>query len=238
MLIGFTAKELIKNKGEILKLKKINIYITNFIILAVSILGLQPAALANESEQTCIETAGAKITNFHVVLPGKIYRGARLQNSAPVALLKNNCGIKRIINLQGGDPSWFRPWEPGENPDTIANEKSWATDEGLEFTNLPLNSYDAINGKQEALIEKAVQELVLAQSGPNSQPVFIHCEHGKDRTGLVVALFQVLYNNMSVEDAHQQMMEYGHSDLLKELDRYFYRATTPPMGLTKVRDSE
>lgn len=43
----------------------------------------------------------------------------------------------------------------------------------------------------------------------NSAPTYLHCKHGKDRTGMTVALYRVLYNNWSVEKALGEAHRFG-----------------------------
>ena len=63
------------------------------------------------------------------------------------------------------------------------------------------------------------------------QPVFIHCEFGKDRTGLLAALYEVLFMGISPQTAHQRWVDSGHTGQLDRyatimLDYYFYKVTS------------
>ena len=51
------------------------------------------------------------------------------------------------------------------------------------------------------------------------KPVLIHCRHGSDRTGLIVALYRILYQNWTKEDALEEMLKggYGHHSIFKNL---------------------
>ena len=40
-------------------------------------------------------------------------------------------------------------------------------------------------------------------------PIVIHCHHGSDRTGAVCALYRVVFQNVSKEDAIHEMTEGG-----------------------------
>jgi tyrosine-protein phosphatase SIW14 len=41
------------------------------------------------------------------------------------------------------------------------------------------------------------------------KPVYIHCSHGEDRTGLIVALYRVCYLHVKPEDAYLDMAAHG-----------------------------
>ncbi|MDR3606547.1 MAG: tyrosine-protein phosphatase [Oligoflexia bacterium] len=169
---------------------------------------------------------GFVIDNFFEVTP-KLYRGAN-PGSAGIAALEK-MGIKTIIDLQGGDLDSGLPYdfialeEPGELPANIAAERDETTHHHMQFLNSPLDSLREITPAEDFDIDMTLG--VMAD--PESQPVYIHCQHGKDRTGLLVALYEVKYLGYSVEQAHEDMEEHGHDGLehivTHEMDSYFYK---------------
>ncbi len=58
---------------------------------------------------------------------------------------------------------------------------------------------------------------------PSLQPVFVHCQAGKDRTGLVVALYEVLFAGRSVDDAIAERRSYGALEIWFPNERYLER---------------
>lgn len=165
------------------------------------------------------------IVNFSQV-NGGLFRGARLTSVEAVQYLKS-IGVKNVINLQGGDlNSRFGkiiPWaEPGERPEVIAAEKDAATSLGMGYLHAPLNSLEPITAEED----KAIDEVLEFMHDKNNQPVFIHCEHGADRTGLLVALYRVKYEKMDVEKARKEWIANGHNKLHQiftgDLDVYYY----------------
>jgi tyrosine-protein phosphatase SIW14 len=44
---------------------------------------------------------------------------------------------------------------------------------------------------------------------PEYQPVFVHCQAGKDRTGLVVAVYRILVDGWSVDEAIAERKAFG-----------------------------
>lgn len=165
------------------------------------------------------------IVNFSKVNDA-LYRGARLTSNEAVQYLKS-IGVKNIINLQGGDLNSdigiIIPWaEPGERPEVIAAEKTAALALGMGFFHNPLNSLEPITNDEN----KAIDETLEFMHNKNNWPVFIHCEHGADRTGLLVALYRVKYEGMDVEAARREWIKNGHNKLHQlftgDLDVYYY----------------
>jgi protein tyrosine/serine phosphatase len=53
-------------------------------------------------------------------------------------------------------------------------------------------------------------------------PVLIHCWHGSDRTGLVSALYRILYQNWTKDEAIEELMRggYGYHSLYRNIPEY------------------
>ena len=130
--------------------------------------------------------------NFHQVEAG-IYRGARpedpqmdfIASKQPV----KNSGTLIVVDLQGGDPALFDIFEPGESAEWIAHEQQLALNEGLSFSSYPLNSAGEVTAEEVYKIDHILQMMAEALRSPDQHQIYLHCEHGVDRTGLVVALF-------------------------------------------------
>lgn len=162
------------------------------------------------------------------MVPGKIYRGARPDDAGLEAL--KNAGVKTVIDLQGGDlqsPHLGKVvpyFEPGEVPTKIEQERAAAEKLRIRFVSLPLNSLGPVTPEEGAEIDRILEIM----HDPAAQPVYIHCEHGKDRTGLLVALYRVKYEHWRLEQAHREMAAHGHQGTLDEaftyhMDLCFYR---------------
>ena len=52
--------------------------------------------------------------------------------------------------------------------------------------------------------------------------VLVHCSHGKDRTGLVIAIYSVRNKNLCKDTAYEQMKFYGASPFLFGLKPVLY----------------
>lgn len=156
-----------------------------------------------------------------------IYRGPRPLDLGELNKLKDQ-RIKSILNLQGGDllskyAKIIARYEPGESDLKINEEKENSLKIGLQFVHLPLNSLDPINSNEDKQIDEALAYI----SDKENQPVYIHCEHGKDRTGMIVALYKVKYEGMDPTEAYQEWVKLGHDKKSRRftgnLDKYYFK---------------
>jgi protein tyrosine/serine phosphatase len=189
-----------------------------FLGLTCGILSLATTAFAMGS--------APQIENFYQVGPG-VYRGARPSATAMDEL--TDFGIKSIVNLQGGDlhssyPSWLiAKMEPGELPEAIEAEKAKALSMNMHYLNTPIDSLDDVTPEED----RAIDQTLAFIADPQNQPVFVHCEHGQDRTGMVIALYEVKYMKVSIQAAHEEMIKRGHDKLHQvfthDMDDYFFK---------------
>lgn len=167
------------------------------------------------SADTISDLIGSSIDNFHVVDSSRIYRGARPEDSGIEALAL--AGIKTIVDLQGGDKILGIPMEAGESDDDIAEEGQIARQNGMNFYSEPMS---AINPDADDN-EDSITAVLAIVAKPENQPVYFHCRHGSDRTGLIGALIRVLDQGCTPAQAHQEMMDDGHFGGYFWMDNYF-----------------
>ena len=53
--------------------------------------------------------------------------------------------------------------------------------------------------------------------------VLVHCYHGADRTGLIVASYRVIYQHWNLNEAKREMQQgpYGYHSVWKNIDNFF-----------------
>jgi protein tyrosine/serine phosphatase len=129
------------------------------------------------------------IPNLFLVNPC-IYRGGQPTDDGWNWLHQN--GIKRVIKLN----------TEAEGSDVAADAL------GIEVTYEPIPLLEQIVFRPNySSVLRAVNAIQI-----NS---FIHCEHGQDRTGLIIGCYRVLKNGWNHDQAWTEMLAYGfHPELL------------------------
>ncbi|MDD3037508.1 tyrosine-protein phosphatase [Bacteroides sp.] len=100
----------------------------------------------------------------------------------------------------------------------VLNLRRWHSDDDeAEGTTLKLHRLKMRAGSvsEERLIEAL--RIIYNRKGP----ILIHCHHGSDRTGIVCALYRIIFQNVSKEDAIYEMTGegFGFHKIYKNLVR-------------------
>jgi protein tyrosine phosphatase (PTP) superfamily phosphohydrolase (DUF442 family) len=121
------------------------------------------------------------LPNFHRVTDG-LYRGAQ-----PTALglqELRRMGIKTVVNLR-----------------TLHSDQDQLVDTYLGYEHIAMTAWSPER-------EEIVRFLQIV-TDPDRTPVFVHCRHGADRTGLLCAVYRLVVCNWTKEEAIQEMTEGG-----------------------------
>lgn len=132
-----------------------------------------------------------------------IHRGGRPTEQGLLELQK--LGIKTIINLEN-------------NEEAVAYEKDQAAKRGIKFFSYPINPFATPN-------TELVDQVLTHLQDPNLYPIYLHCNHGRDRTGLLMGLFRVELQGWAAGDAYWEMVDMGFRTVLAQLDKYFKQRT-------------
>jgi protein tyrosine/serine phosphatase len=132
--------------------------------------------------------------NFGVVEPGKLYRSGQISHWQIEQALKDN-GIKVIVALSG---------HGGKQADLDAELKA-SSELGIDREVFPLG------GDGTGQIEQYAKAIALIDaSKKQGKPVLVHCIAGAQRTGGVIATYEMLVEHKPPSEAFVQMREYGH----------------------------
>jgi len=137
--------------------------------------------------------------NFHKV-DNNFYRGSQpdkkdFQNLAVL-------GIKTIINLRN------------EDKDDISKQENIARKFGISYINIPMKASQPPTDNQIAYFFKLLDN-------PQNLPVYVHCLQGKDRTGIMTALYRIRDYGWNFEQAFSEMKQKGHHDRIFPKHREF-----------------
>lgn len=139
-----------------------------------------------------------QVSNLHQVTPA-LYRSARL-DSSDVAQLQA-LGVKTVISLRS------------LHSDTQVLEGS-----GIRAVRIPINTW-AIRDKH------VIDTMRSIRAAEQQGPVLLHCLHGADRTGMMAAMYRMLYQGWPREKAIDELKNggYGYHAVWKNIESYLKR---------------
>jgi protein tyrosine phosphatase (PTP) superfamily phosphohydrolase (DUF442 family) len=117
-----------------------------------------------------------------------LYRGAQPDKHGIENLRR--LGVATIINLRMAD-------------DVAPDEEATARRLGLGYIHVPLPGLSAP--------ERAQVDRVLALIETSPKPVFVHCQHGADRTGTVIACYRLRHDGWTLDQAMAEAEHHGIS---------------------------
>lgn len=126
------------------------------------------------------------IPNFRQVSP-LLYRGGKPSLRGWEKL--KSLGVKTVINL--------------EETNKRNNRESAGETTGIKVFRLPISLYNAPGDEQ-------VFSFLEIVSAKENQPVFIHCNNGRDRTGVMIALYRIVMDGWTIKNAYREAVALGY----------------------------
>ena len=178
------------------------------------VLGLLLVTPVTAKVPASVPAAHATVSQISIDNFGKVneqyYRGAQ-PTGRQFADLKS-LGVNLVIDLaREGD----------------TNEAANVEAVGMRFVRIPLSTADAPP-------KAAIDEFLRLVNDPANQPVYVHCMGGRHRTGALTAVYRMVQDGWSADQAFSEMKRYGfgadflHPELKKFVYAYF-------SGLDKTR---
>ena len=121
------------------------------------------------------------LPNFHKV-SDNLYRGA--QPSAEGMKELEKLGIRCVINLRG-----------------VHSDQDELEGTSLRYEHIRFNTWNAED-------EDVVRFLQIV-SEKDRGPFFVHCQHGADRTGTMCAIYRIVFQGWTKEEAIDEMTQGG-----------------------------
>jgi tyrosine-protein phosphatase SIW14 len=147
-------------------------------------------------------TADVSTPPIELVSPG-IYRGPR-PSQGTLAQLKA-LGVHTILDLENTGSA-------------ISAERGYVAQLGMGFISEQMSGFWTPNDAE-------VNQIEAIMADKSRRPIFVHCQHGQDRTGLIVGLYRVFSEHWTPSAAYQEMLAKGFHQALFLLNHYYEEKT-------------
>jgi tyrosine-protein phosphatase SIW14 len=167
-------------------------FLPKFALLLIATFPLAPVPQSSVPNDHSLPGTVRKISIPGVRNAGEVsdhlYRGAQPMLSQLPELKK--LGVTTVIDLRE------------EFPSTAEEERRKVEALGMRFVSIPIGGF--ANPKTTDL----AAFFRLLRDSPQ-QTIFIHCQFGKDRTGVMIAAYRMAFENWSADQAFDEMMAVG-----------------------------
>jgi protein tyrosine/serine phosphatase len=155
------------------------------------------------------------LPNLYRVSEG-LYRGAQPDDEGFAEL--KAMGIETVVNLR-----------------TFSSDRKACGRTGLDYEKIAMQAWRDDN-------DRDVEAFLRVATDPGRAPVFVHCLHGADRTGMVVAVYRVVVEGWSKDEALREMTLGGYGfhtqfdNLLEYVEELDVEAMRERAGLPPTED--
>jgi protein tyrosine/serine phosphatase len=138
------------------------------------------------------------VENFFAV-DEDLYRSAQPSHAAMLELEK--MGIKTVLDLRNFD-----------------NDKDEAKETKLKLIQVPINTWQ-IN-------DESVVRALRIIADKSYRPLLVHCKHGADRTGTIIAMYRIVIQGWTKEDALKELTDggFGYHPIWTNIPEYIKAA--------------
>lgn len=139
---------------------------------------------------------------FDQLAPG-VYVGSAPQTAADYDRLCQ-LQVRTVVDIRK-----YRRWARGREQRALEQR-------GIAYRHIPVGFHPTRGD--------APHQALHLLASPACHPIYLHCTLGRDRTGLIVALYRVHYLGWSPEAAYAAMEQDQFNPLLRDNDRYFWQS--------------
>ncbi|AOJ35728.1 dual specificity protein phosphatase family protein [Burkholderia metallica] len=170
--------------------------------LAVALAALVPPAHADPAAASSVRPikwaqslTDGHVNNLHRITP-TLYRSAQLSRADVPELQK--LGIRKVISFR-----------------SFHSDDAILAGTQIRMQRIRINTWDIRD-------EDMVTALKALRTADQDGPVLIHCQHGADRTGLVSALYRMVYQGWTREQALDELQHggYGFHPIWQNITNY------------------
>lgn len=173
-----------------MKLTYLRCLAASVLVVGCGKLGTQKSAASEQKSIASQPSSENRVLNFHTVHPFLFRSGDIDPTDFPALKAK---GIQTVLSLE----------DEGGQASLADAERAVAAQFGMKFVWQPMSNTDQPTLQQ---INKALETIV----NPANRPVLVHCKHGSDRTGIVIAAYRIKYDHWTMAQAVTEMRQYGH----------------------------
>ncbi len=176
-----------------------------FALLLILLASVAVAAEPVRDKRWALPVEIAGVENLHKVDEG-LYRSGQATPDG----FKNlyDYGIRVILSLRSNH-----------------DDRTLAGDTKLELLRIPMAAWFIRD-------QDIIAALRILRSRDPEKPLLVHCWHGADRTGAVIAAYRIVCQNWTAPDAIREMQEggFGHHSLFQNISTYLEQ-----MNVEKIR---
>lgn len=162
------------------------------LLFAAAAVAQEPNAAAPAREPLTPRNDIPGLTNYAKVSDA-LYRGAQPTAEGFAALKK--MGIRTVVNLR-----------------SFNSDREQLTGLGLQYVHIYCKAWHPE--------DEDVVKFLQVVSDPKNHPVFVHCQHGADRTGMMAASYRIVEQGWSVEDAAKELGRFGFHTVWTDIAKY------------------
>ncbi len=162
--------------------------------------------------------ADAKLARIHIDNFGQVndryFRGAQPEGQDYADL--KALGVKTVIDLTGGD-------------DASTSEPGIVKNLGMNFVRIPMSTHETPSAE-------TIGRFLSLVDDPANQPVYVHCQGGRHRTGVMTAAYRMTDEGWTSDRAFSEMKQYKFgADFLHSEFKDFVYAFHPAPAVKAVR---
>jgi tyrosine-protein phosphatase SIW14 len=169
------------------------------LVTALALVAFDAPSAAQTAPKTQAALAAIRIGNFGQI-SDTYYRGEQPTARDYPALAK--LGVKTVIDLT----------KDGDRDEARLVEQA-----GMTFHRIPMTTTDRP-------ADAAVAEFLKLVNDPANQPVYVHCQGGRHRTGVMTAVYRMTKDHWTADQAYKEMQKYKFEGFLDhpELRAFVY----------------
>ena len=142
------------------------------------------------------------LNNFGIVVPSRLYRSG--QPDALGFLNLRAIGIHKIIKLN--------------------SDQEYPLDLEMRQFELVVDHFAVDMWKPDLQGVRVVAAHIAASMSNGA--VLVHCTHGRDRTGLIIGAYRLIYDHWMLPEVLKEFSDYGATGIIKLVDHEIIEALT------------